>query len=482
MEQYNLIELAQQGAHLEVNSLTEAVLLDDTAAIAWFLTHGSKINQSDAHGITPLMLAIDNHKNRAMELLLQNGASVEQCDFQGRNALFHAIDSINKPAFFAVLERMSMLEGVDASYEGIATHIVRKGDLEMLRAFLSKTKHVNSIGKDSGSALQSAVLIGKYSMAQELLNRNTELVRKHFLAMGAECLLLSPDNLTRSYRLLKQYHGRGIGALMPVGLLVSVLFGSVSAALYVGSSIVGISPILGIAGISASAAATFFLLQADYLLKLNSRAWSIAGLRKILANCGAACTSGTNRELRALAKLVLTEGTFVDGTDSDYNTALMIAVKNGRFDIAKQLLDHGALVELGDRSATTPLMHACRNPDGHKFMSELIIRGARINRQDSRGMTPLMHAAEKGNLENVKALFAKAERLARASVDTYSRDSDGRTAERIALENGHEEVAKAIHSWEVQHRKIPIFKAFKGFRRPRMKSQPGHSLRLPAVL
>lgn len=87
-------------------------------------------------------------------------------------------------------------------------------------------------------------------------------------------------------------------------------------------------------------------------------------------------------------------------------TALMLAVSHGRYDLVKLLID----------------------------------AGAEVNIKDVDGSTALMCASEHGHLEIVKLL------LAQADCDVTTTDNDGSTALSIAVTNGHRDIGLLIYA------------------------------------
>jgi hypothetical protein len=123
-------------------------------------------------------------------------------------------------------------------------------------------------------------------------------------------------------------------------------------------------------------------------------------------------------------------------------TALHSAVSTGTADRVRVLLDHGAEINLAEKTqGRTPLMWAATNgaPDVVKL---LLDRGADPNVQSSFGKdTALMRAAarEAGGADTVKTLLAKG-------ADPIPRDKDWRTALDWAICQADEPAAAAIRA------------------------------------
>jgi len=160
-----------------------------------------------------------------------------------------------------------------------------------------------------------------------------------------------------------------------------------------------------------------------------------------------------------LLKPVLAGGFDPNGTDERSNTGLMIALREGCFEVAEmllaqpllridqpnasgetpvmmaalrgqaewvtRLLDRGAAV---NREGWTPLHYAASGPEP-KVISLLLERGARVDALSSNGTTPLMMAAGYGALDG-------AEVLRRRGADASLRNVRGLSAADFARRAG----------------------------------------------
>src|SRR5262249_55905716 len=92
------------------------------------------------------------------------------------------------------------------------------------------------------------------------------------------------------------------------------------------------------------------------------------------------------------------------------------------------LLEHGAKVNVADRTGRTPLMNAAQL--GWMPAIEMLIeKGADVNARDAAGKTVLMYAMGNGNLTAVATLVEKGARV-------NDRDDGGRTPLVYAIANG----------------------------------------------
>lgn len=168
----------------------------------------------------------------------------------------------------------------------------------------------------------------------------------------------------------------------------------------------------------------------------------------------------------ASAKALLARGMDMDTSDPSGNTLLMIAAREGHFDLVKFLLDGKAKVRarngygesaimfgaLGghlevvkvlqaygaeiNHSHWTPLHYAAWG--GHSVIcSFLLEKGAMIDAQSANGTSPVMMAARQGHVETVKFLLAK-------SADVKLSNDSGETAMSWALKAGNMDVADLL--------------------------------------
>jgi ankyrin repeat protein len=85
-------------------------------------------------------------------------------------------------------------------------------------------------------------------------------------------------------------------------------------------------------------------------------------------------------------------------------TPLMLASADGRVEVVRWLLDHGATIDERDIGGNTALLMAC--DEGQTSVVRLLLgRGAEPTLADQNGWTPLMAASVRGHLEVVRSLL-----------------------------------------------------------------------------
>lgn len=122
-------------------------------------------------------------------------------------------------------------------------------------------------------------------------------------------------------------------------------------------------------------------------------------------------------------------------------TALIAAVRSGKTDVVKLLLDRGAKPDLASTTGYTPLMAAAQTRNT-ALIRLLLLRGANANKSTPQGLTPLMIAAgnksdsriEIADLTNIKLLL-------RGGADPERLHKSGATALTVAEAGGKTQVA-----------------------------------------
>ncbi|XP_024917819.1 ankyrin repeat domain-containing protein 34B-like [Cynoglossus semilaevis] len=118
------------------------------------------------------------------------------------------------------------------------------------------------------------------------------------------------------------------------------------------------------------------------------------------------------RRLR-LTRLLLEGGSYINESDSQGQTPLMVACRTqhcdaqsaSRVKLVQFLLEKGADPNIQDKEGLTALMHACRERAGPEVVSLLLDGGADINLEDQSGRSALVHAVMAGERVVLKLLL-----------------------------------------------------------------------------
>ncbi|MEQ2307727.1 hypothetical protein AMECASPLE_021178 [Ameca splendens] len=156
-----------------------------------------------------------------------------------------------------------------------------------------------------------------------------------------------------------------------------------------------------------------------------------------ICNAGIAMDSG-NPLLRAvflrrlrLTRLLLEGGAYINESDSQGQTPLMVACRTkhtdsqsaSRVKLIQFLLERGADPNIQDKEGRSALMHACREQAGPEVVSLLLASGADISLEDQSGTSALVYAVMAGDWKVLKLLLdtckAKGKEVIIITTDTF---------------------------------------------------------------
>lgn len=183
--------------------------------------------------------------------------------------------------------------------------------------------------------------------------------------------------------------------------------------------------------------------ETDQALRLIAEGADVdAKNRYGVAPLSLACQNGNAELVSALLKAGADPQTELPGGE----TALMTAARTGKTEPVKALIAAGARIDATDRKNQDALMWAAA--DGHAQVVDLLIEaGADPGATLKSGFNAWFFAARNGRTEVVKALL-RAGVPADAEIETDNGSGkappDGTTALRLAVENGHFELAALL--------------------------------------
>ncbi|XP_029941058.1 ankyrin repeat domain-containing protein 34B-like [Salarias fasciatus] len=136
------------------------------------------------------------------------------------------------------------------------------------------------------------------------------------------------------------------------------------------------------------------------------------------------------RRLR-LTRLLLDGGAYINESDSQGQTPLMVACRTQHVDaqsasrvkLVQFLLEKGADPNIQDKDGRSALMHACRELAGSEVVSLLLGSGADVSLEDRTGTSALVHAVMAGDLKVLKLLLdtckAKGKEVIIITTETF---------------------------------------------------------------
>jgi len=139
-------------------------------------------------------------------------------------------------------------------------------------------------------------------------------------------------------------------------------------------------------------------------------------------------------------ELLLSHGASVNVKAANGWTAVTLASAKGYETIVKRLLNAGSDVNVADIYGLTPLMRAVSGQKLEVVRILLDQKALRINAKDDQGETALHYAAASGFKEISRLLLNRG-------ADAASRDSAGRTPAKVAMAEGHPELAEFIEKF-----------------------------------
>jgi len=110
----------------------------------------------------------------------------------------------------------------------------------------------------------------------------------------------------------------------------------------------------------------------------------------------------TSNQMRA-AEFLLTKGAYIDGRDSEWRTALIVAAKKGFPEQIKFLIERGADPNAQDLNGVTPLAVATKAK--RAYIVEMLLKaGADMDMTDNNGVSPKDLAEKTAEEEVLKAM------------------------------------------------------------------------------
>ena len=153
-----------------------------------------------------------------------------------------------------------------------------------------------------------------------------------------------------------------------------------------------------------------------------------------------------------VVRLLVERGVDVHAQDKDHDTALHLAAFSGRLEIAKLLIDHGAITTAESDHGESPLHLASRGQyvsqeNGVSIVQLLLERGADITATDRHQNTPLHSASSLGRLEIARVMLDHSVKavsendraqtpLHLVSQGNYWFQDDGPGVAKLLLEHG----------------------------------------------
>ena len=156
----NIFKLAQNG---------------DIAGVEGLIEEGHGVNEVDAMGSTPLILAARNGHVSLVKILLGQGATVEAATYGGMRALHFAANALEEPTIIALLEEgKADINAPDGEGQGAIHWAASRGVLGTIVVFVDHGADINMVSGTKTTPLMRAVANSHGGVVQRLLKLNAK--------------------------------------------------------------------------------------------------------------------------------------------------------------------------------------------------------------------------------------------------------------------------------------------------------------------
>ncbi|XP_048757850.2 transient receptor potential cation channel subfamily A member 1-like [Ostrea edulis] len=445
-----MVELLLNDGNSDINATDEDKLTplhesiiqkhDDTATL--LMKSGADVMKTEINGITPYMFAsavelIDVMNMIWKTVFRQHGGPnsqlmVNQKDMWGNTALHMAVDN---QCLKSIKEIAKHGGEIDSKNESGHTPLHRAaifGDLEITDTLLSSGAAVDTRDNDSFTPLHRACLYNRHEVVSAFMKNGGDINKKTKELMTPLIMACWKGHLeTVEFLLTNGAQIAAVDNLMKNALHWTVENAHLQVLLYLLKKCDSVmlesldfaeQTITHYAAKLGNIAILQGLIQHDCKLDVRDR----DGRTPIHI-------AAENDNEAAVEVLYHSSNSELNDGDSDGQTPLSLAVREGQYNTVKLLLSLGADITHRDENLCTALAVAAR--EGHvKIMKILLVHYAEINATDKNKNTPLHIASNKGHVDCVQVLLDK-------KADTMARNSRGQSPLDLAIENRHSDVA-----------------------------------------
>lgn len=388
------------------------------------LDRGAKLDVRDSKGDAALIYAVKSRSALAVEMVLEKctKTDLDVQDNDGKTALMHAICNKQWTNAGKLLEKGASPNVQDNAGKTALMYAVEFDDIsrawdyygkEKIDILLDKGADVNIRDNAGKTVLTMTAERSKYNIFRELVHRNK--------------IGIDDENKVNAVKIAEQQGNQeAINLLGDTPLMVAAEKGDLA----------GVNRWLSTPNVNVNTR----VYDETALIKAAEAGHNdiVIRLLEAGANKDEEDICGETPLMKAVkggyievVKTLLGAGATVDKADHSGETAWIKAAKNGQKDVAACLLDNKPdFIDTTDRDGRTALMLVARNSESaanEEFAKYLLSKQASVNLRDNDGSTALMYAAWSGN-----GLVAN-HLLNCHGIDVHVKDHDGSTALQVAV-------------------------------------------------
>lgn len=415
----------------------------------------------DNSGFTPLMYAATHGRTRARvdwvaltRLLVDNGADPNLTSNHGEAALNYARNQNDAAVIVALKKAGAKDEQVYAGLNADESLLkaARTGDVIKVEQLLADGADPNSANKNGVLPLLAAAFEGQPKTVRALVEGGAEV---NLVPAGLSQFALSKSHAPLSERELMEAAARGDTALHAAvrqghpRVVRYLLEHDARASL---ANRHGETPLLVAAGNGNVGLVKLLLANAadPNTLEQDNRRNRLA-LAKHAIGRNSVLIVAVAKGYEEVARALIEAGAVVDYRGFMGKTPLYVAVENGRRNLVRLLLAQGADANIESLTGRSPLMAAAKTGN-HRIVADLLHHGANVNAIEApelgyarevqaggagTGMTALMFAARGGHDKVVVQLL-------QAGAQANIHNSDGESAQDMAADAGYDDIVQLL--------------------------------------
>gem|GEM_PF-844634 len=393
-------------------SLIQACKANQIFQIQKYIQEGADVNAANAQGILPLYYAVRNANSQAVELLIDHGAKVDLYS-AGEGAEFKDVTmpvlmwaaSMKKNGMVSLLvSRGVSLEIGDSNSRHLDCLAVESNNTELLDLIVEKGGQFNSFylfrRGASGSLLHLAIEDDNIPMLSYLLEKNVDPEIRDHLGRSALIAAVEANNLEMVKLLVAKgaylYATPGYGGTLlerDTGLITPMMLNFLRKSDREARESVKAAPWAAF----VSKRDDDYYLDWDRFADYVSQGGDMHGV-----------DSERNTPLHYAARFrqewlekLIAAGLDVNAVNIHGETPLHLAAADDNVEQVRILLEHGADVNIRDKTGNTPLITLSRNCSSNRGIEQeltivrmLLDRGADINARNYFGATALIKLSE----------------------------------------------------------------------------------------